>query len=146
MAAVFPDPALDVETIHHVSLPVSDLERSRHFYTGVLGLREIARPPFSFAGAWYQVGDRQLHLIASPRATFRTRKGVDSRDVHVALRVRSYRRALEHLTSKGYRTDLPDDHPMRMKDSPDATAGFPQIYVVDPDRNVIELNAERMDL
>jgi hypothetical protein len=33
-----------------------------------------------------------------------------------------------------------------MKESPDATAGFPQLYILDPDRNVIELNAERLDL
>jgi hypothetical protein len=28
-----------------------------------------------------------------------------------------------------------------MKVNPRATAGFPQIYILDPDRNVIEINA-----
>jgi hypothetical protein len=25
------------------------------------------------------------------------------------------------------------------------TAGFPQLYILDPDRHVIEINAERLD-
>jgi hypothetical protein len=28
---------------------------------------------------------------------------------------------------------------------PRATAGFPQIYILDPDRHIIELNAEKLD-
>jgi len=32
-----------------------------------------------------------------------------------------------------------------LKASPQATAGFPQLYIVDPDRNVIEINAETLD-
>ena len=33
-----------------------------------------------------------------------------------------------------------------MRENPKATAGFPQLYIMDPDRNVIELNAEQLDL
>ena len=32
-----------------------------------------------------------------------------------------------------------------MKVSLRATAGFPQIYILDPDRNVIEINAAALD-
>jgi glyoxylase I family protein len=32
-----------------------------------------------------------------------------------------------------------------MRLQPHATAGFPQIYVLDPDRNMIEINAETLD-
>ena len=67
---------LKIETIHHVSLPVKDLARSKQFYSEILGLTEIARPPFDFPGAWYQVGDRQLHLIVHDSSTFRTDKPV----------------------------------------------------------------------
>jgi catechol 2,3-dioxygenase-like lactoylglutathione lyase family enzyme len=135
---------LDVLTIHHVSLPVSDLERAKRFYSEVLGLQEIARPPFDFRGAWYRAGDRDLHLIVSERSTFRAGKGLDSRDIHFGIRVRSYRRALEHLRSRGYRPDA-DDELQKMKESPAGTSGFPQIYILDPDRNVIEINAERLE-
>src|SRR5438067_10723952 len=88
---------LDIETLHHVSLPVSDLARAKHFYAEVLGLREIARPPFDFPGAWFAVGDRQLHLIVHDGSTFRVGKLVDTRDAHFAIRVSSYRAAREHL-------------------------------------------------
>jgi glyoxylase I family protein len=136
---------VDIETIHHVSLPVTDVERSKRFYREILGLREIERPPFDFPGAWFQLGDDQLHLIVHDGSTMRGSKGVDGRDIHFAIRVPSFRKALALLEAKGYREDA-DDELLQMKVSPHATAGFPQIYVVDPDRNVIEINAETLDL
>jgi catechol 2,3-dioxygenase-like lactoylglutathione lyase family enzyme len=57
---------LDIAGIHHVSINVTDLGRARRFYSEVLGLEEIARPAFDFDGAWYRLGDRQLHLIVHP--------------------------------------------------------------------------------
>lgn len=135
---------LQIQTIHHVSLPVTDLARARAFYAGVLELTEIDRPPFDFPGAWYQVGDRQLHLIVGGHSTLRDGKGIDSRDAHFAIRVASYRGALQHLDAKGYQ-DAAEDEMRRVRANPAATAGFPQIYLLDPDRNVIEINAERLD-
>jgi len=138
--------ALDLESLHHVSIPVSDLARSRRFYGDMLGLPEMTRPPFDFPGAWYSIGPNQaLHLIVYANQTFRTGKGVDSRDIHYAIRVKSYRQALEFLRAQGYREDATDDL-MRMRINPRATAGFPQIYILDPDRNVIEINARELDL
>jgi len=138
---------IDSTALHHVSLPVSDLERSRTFYREVLGLREIERPPFDFPGAWFAVGDGQLHLIGdSADPTRRDGKGVDSHDVHLGIRVTSWAEALRFLESKGYRADADDLDPKKMKFSPRPTAGFPQIYILDPDRNVIEINAEKLDL
>src|SRR3954464_8331834 len=99
-----------MEAIHHVSITVRDLERSREFYREILGLTPIERPPFSFAGAWFAVGPgpQQLHLIVHEGATFRGEKGVDTRDGHFAVRVASYREAVEFLRSKGYREDAPE--------------------------------------
>lgn len=135
---------LKIETIHHVALPVTDLERSKRFFSDVLGLREIRRPPFDFPGAWYQLGDRQLHLIVHDMSTFREGKPVDSHDIHFAVRVNSYRETREFLRSKGFDPEAEDEF-RRMKESPRSTAGWPQLYIMDPDRNVIELNAEHLD-
>jgi catechol 2,3-dioxygenase-like lactoylglutathione lyase family enzyme len=129
-----------------VSLPVRDVERSRAFYAEILSLTEIARPAFDFPGAWFAIGGQQLHLIVDEASTFRDSKGVDSRDIHFAVRVRSYAQALQFLESKGYRADADDLDPHKLKASPHATAGFPQIYVLDPDRNVVEINAEKLDV
>lgn len=136
---------LAIVTLHHVSLPVSDLARSREFYAQVLNLREIARPEFSFPGAWYLIGDRQLHLIVSDTdPTFRSGKPADSRDGHLAIRVASYRLALEHLHARGYHPGATDRF-KKTKESPTGTVGYPQVFLLDPDSNTIELNAERLD-
>jgi glyoxylase I family protein len=127
---------IDVETLHHVSISVTDLARARKFYSGVLGLKEIARPPFDFPGIWYQLGDRQLHLLVHPGThTLRGTTSIESREGHYGVRVRSYRRTLEHLNAQG----------ISYRDKPRNLTPWPQIYVTDPDGNVIEFNAERLD-
>jgi catechol 2,3-dioxygenase-like lactoylglutathione lyase family enzyme len=135
---------LRIESIHHVSLPVSDLERAKRFYTEILGLREIPRPAFSFPGAWLQLGDRTLHLIVGEQSTFRRAAKPDSHDIHFAIRVASYREAVEHLAAKGYRPDASEPL-LTTRQNPTGTAGFPQVYVLDPDLNVIEVNAATLD-
>jgi catechol 2,3-dioxygenase-like lactoylglutathione lyase family enzyme len=138
---------MEIECLHHVTLTVTDLDRSKQFYREILGLREIARPPFPFPGAWFQVGNNQhLHLIVHDDATFRAaHKGIDTRDVHFAVRVPSYKGTLEFLRAKGYseERDGRDFHKMEVKPRP--TAGYPQIYIIDPDRHVIEINAQALD-
>lgn len=135
---------MEIAAIHHVSLTVTDLERSRMFYREILGLAEIARPPFNFPGAWFQVGAaQQLHLIVHTRSTFRE-KPLDTRDNHVAMRVPSFQATLDFLHGKGFREDAAPDDPWKMIVQPYATAGFPQIYICDPDRHIIEINAEEL--
>jgi glyoxylase I family protein len=138
--------AMNYEIIHHVAVDVTDLDRSRRFYAEVLGLKEIARPPFDFPGAWFELtpNGQQVHLIVYPNATLRTGKSLETRDVHFALRVPSFREAVEYFRGKGYREDT-DDISTKMMVRPHATAGFPQLYVLDPDRNIIEVNAAVLD-
>ena len=136
---------MNFQLIHHVALTVSDLERSRKFYLEVLGLPEIPRPPFHFPGAWFALsGGQQVHLIVHTNPTYRVGKGLDTRDVHFAMRVPSFREAVDYFRAKGYREDAADDF-QRIIINPHATAGFPQIYILDPDRHVIEVNAEFLD-
>ena len=135
---------MDIEQLHHVSVPVTSLERAKRFYAEVLELRELPRPPFDFPGASYQLGDRQLHLIVGERSTLRHRPVADSRDIHFAVRVASFRAAVEHLASKGYRPDA-DEPRQRTKENHTGPVGYPQVFLVDPDLNVIEINAERLD-
>ncbi|MCQ6559448.1 VOC family protein [Paenibacillus mendelii] len=122
------------EGIHHVSLIVTDLERARSFYKEVLGLREIPRPPFDFPGEWLAVGEtgQQLHLIVHEGETLRA-GGIDTRDGHFAIRVDDFNETVEWLREQG----------IEHKANPDSITGFAQIFLLDPDHNVIELNAAR---
>jgi glyoxylase I family protein len=136
---------MEITTFHHIALTVTDIERSRTFYREILSLEEIPRPAFTFPVAWFQLGDfRQVHLIVHSHATFRE-KPLDTRDVHFAVRVPSYRAAVEFLRAKGYREDADPNDPYYMLLQLHPTAGYPQIYICDPDRHVIEVNSERLD-
>jgi catechol 2,3-dioxygenase-like lactoylglutathione lyase family enzyme len=136
---------MDIDCLHHVALPCSDLERSRRFYQEVFGLVEIPRPALPVTGAWFRLSDRQeLHLVVGdPQATFRGTKGMDANDIHFAVRVKDYREALETLRAKGYREDLNHDDLMGIRTS--TRVGYLQIYLLDPDRNIIEINAASAD-
>lgn len=54
-----------------VTVPVDGLERARGFYSGVLGLREVARPPElqPRPGIWYSFGSTELHIQTRPEVT-----------------------------------------------------------------------------
>jgi glyoxylase I family protein len=133
--------------LHHVLIAVDDMERTRQFYTGVLEMQEIDRPPFKYPGIWYKIGDGQqhLHIIVRSDATLRRNKSNDPSDIHFALRMKSYRDTLAWLRDKGFREDVPDGDLRNMELRPHSVAGFPQIYILDPDRNIIEFNFETMD-
>src|SRR5271163_2469960 len=59
--------AINALRIDHVAIDITDVERSRKFYGGLLGLKEIPRPvSFTFGGAWFQIGPEVLHLVSRP--------------------------------------------------------------------------------
>ena len=54
-------------TFLHASLLVSDLEKALEFYGRVLGLEIYPeRPDLGYPGAWFQIGEQQLHLLQLP--------------------------------------------------------------------------------
>ncbi len=81
---------MKIHAILHATFLVSDLERSRAFYEGVLGLAvDAARPDLGFPGVWYALNDgQQIHLMRLPdpdAGLGRPEHG--GRDRHVALAV-----------------------------------------------------------
>ena len=130
---------------HHVLIASEDLERSRQFYSSVLELEEINRPSFAYPGIWYKIGagQQQLHIIVRSEATIRRSKSNDPNDIHFALRTETYRDALAWLRDKGFRDDVPAGDLRKMELLPNSLAGWPQIYVLDPDRNIIEFSSKQ---
>ena len=50
---------MSTPAFHPAQLTVADVDRSRAFHPDVLGLEELARPQFSFPGAWFQPANGQ---------------------------------------------------------------------------------------
>jgi len=112
--------------LNHVAVHVADVERSRRFYADVLRLEQIARPAFSFDGAWFRLGqDQELHLIAGRGEPTHSH----SRSNHFALLVDDVGPWEQHFASIGF------SHPPR-RTRPDGAA---QLFVIDPDGHWIEL-------
>ena len=123
---------IQFEGLHHVSLAVRDLEKAKFFYSDVLKFRELPRPPFDSKGGWYAVGNQQRHLLEHPVSDTLRERGIDTTDGHFSIWVKSYRETKEWL----------DRMNVEYVAKPDSVAGFAQIFVLDPDRNIIEFGAE----
>src|SRR3954462_6781845 len=58
---------ISVERMDPLQINVTDLARAKRFYGEVLELEEAPRPEsFDFAGAWYRIGEVDLHLVVRP--------------------------------------------------------------------------------
>jgi catechol 2,3-dioxygenase-like lactoylglutathione lyase family enzyme len=125
--------------LHHVNVIVTDLPRSLAFYEKLFGLTIIERPPFKNAGAWLGCGALQVHLSVHPPGSFRT-GNVDGADTHFAFRTDDFDSALATLTANGFREDGAEDDPMHVMVRRNGPAGFPQLFLLDPDRNIIGIN------
>lgn len=127
--------------LHHVSLASTDLDRSVAFLERALQARRTERPPFANPGAWVAAGDVSIHLNLNADGTFRRVRVIDSDDCHFAVRVADFDAALDHLRSQGFHEtpNLADPNGMLVRRS--GAAGFPQVFIMDPDGNVIEINA-----
>jgi catechol 2,3-dioxygenase-like lactoylglutathione lyase family enzyme len=113
---------------HHVNVtvPRSLEEAAKHFYGVVMGLQEVPKPESSRArgGAWYQLGQVQLHLsIEEPLGENCLSKR------HVCYTVRDLAEAEERFRKAGVEI-LPDDQPM---------PGCKRFYVRDPGGNRLEI-------
>lgn len=111
----------------HTAIRVSDLEKAEHFYGTVLGLPKIDRQ-LRFPGAWYQVGEVQVHLIAdeSVAGQYHTLEKW-GRDRHLAFAVTDLAAAKDHLLSHGCQVQS-------------SASGRAALFTFDPDHNVIELS------
>ena len=57
---------MKIEGMNHFNVLTDDVDATRKFYCGILGLAEGERPPFKFAGLWLYAGGRPiLHVSAA---------------------------------------------------------------------------------
>jgi catechol 2,3-dioxygenase-like lactoylglutathione lyase family enzyme len=111
--------------LDHVQLamPAGREDDARRFYSGLLGLPEIVKPP-EFAkrgGAWFENGSVKIHL------------GVDAdfhpaRKAHPGILIDGLRELVTRLRDAGH--TVTDDEPL---------PGYDRVYVHDPFGNRLEL-------
>lgn len=118
------------QQIDHVTIIVTELNRANAFYGGLLGLREVSRPQsFDFPGAWYQIGETFLHLLAKPAADSHSPR-------HFSLRVRDVRSAARELEAAGCPVQWEAKHKI---------PGIDRFFIRDPDGNRIEIQGPDMN-
>ncbi len=115
------------QRLHHASFTVSDIVAARRFYGDVLGLEEIERPAMAIGGAWYRLGEAQIHLIvAPPGVDVGTRPSqINPLAGHTAFAIDDYVKVREALRAKGVAV---------LETNPEAG----QMWVRDPDGNILE--------
>jgi catechol 2,3-dioxygenase-like lactoylglutathione lyase family enzyme len=131
---------IEILDLNHVSLVVSDLDRSRHFYRDILGMDEVPRAPAAMYDiAWMSKGSAELHLIhstESPQAPGDApAPHPPGRDVslvrHVALAVRDAGAVVQVLGEHNI--------PIILGPRPRGD-GVIQIFCFDPDGHLVELH------
>jgi catechol 2,3-dioxygenase-like lactoylglutathione lyase family enzyme len=118
---------MNILRLHHVSFAVADLDASKRFFGEVIGFPELDRPQFDFRGAWYAIGDRQLHLIEQSGAG-RDVSGRISRSDHTALEVADLDQVKRKLDEAGISYTAGGNERL----------GFSQVFCSDPDGHTIE--------
>lgn len=111
----------------HTAILVSNLDQAEQFYSHILGLPKIDRN-LNYPGAWYQVGEHQLHLIVHPGLATELQNGEKwGRNFHFALAVDDFGEAKERLESYDYAFQM-------------SASGREALFTRDPDGNVVEIS------
>ena len=122
---------LPFTSVSHISVTVTNLDLAKEFYGSVVGLREIPRPAFPLPGVWYGLmGDRSLHVTVKDEMPLRAVDPgrFDTRDPHFALAVADADEIYTRLQSSG----------RPFHDFSDTPSGLRQLFVQEPDGNMIE--------
>lgn len=114
--------------IHHHSVIIADVEKSRHFYSIILGLEEdTERPEMSFDGLWFKVGSQAIHCLCLKNPDpVDNRPEHGGRDRHVCL------------TGSDI-NELADRLEQHYIDYTRSKSGRKALFFRDPDGNAIEV-------
>lgn len=127
--------------IEHFLLQTSDMEKTREWYTKVLGMRVGPSPDFKFPVFWLYIGDKDVvHVCEGGKGVSQNRKkyvGQQSEATegtgvvdHIAFRATGLRDMIAHLKQLGVEFN------QRQVDD----QGLYQLFMLDPNGVKIELN------
>jgi catechol 2,3-dioxygenase-like lactoylglutathione lyase family enzyme len=113
--------------MNHFTVLSDDLDRTKAFYMGLLGLTEGPRPNFSFPGAWLYCGNQAvLHIIAGRPLPSEPRGVLD----HMAFSAKDLPGTARVLKAAGI------DYELRKLDRPNVW----QLFCYDPSGARVELD------
>src|SRR6266566_7491548 len=132
---------MNIRKLDHASFLVTDVERSRRFYSQVLGLREISRPSsVENPGAWltndehsfevHLIGEAEAGRVAQTHTQYRSVELASGQGSHAAFEVEKLEATMQHLR----------DQNVEIVGGPRPRGdGVQQIFICDPDGYMIEL-------
>lgn len=120
--------------LEHITIGVTNLSRSIHFYSRILQLQPAQRPGFPFPGAFFSLNSSRqtLHLVQRDGWTPHS----EIHGAHIAFPTANLQADRHRLAALGYPAIV---GPMR----PD---GAQQIYIKDPDGNTWEFVQQHADV
>jgi len=118
---------LPIRGLNHAGRLTKHLDASRAFYRDVLGFREIARPNFSFRGAWLFNYGMQIHLIEDESIPD-AQGPIQTRESHLAFEVDDLATVERQLAA----------HAIEYRKNVVPERGTAQIFCRDPDGHHVE--------
>ncbi|MBN3881583.1 MAG: VOC family protein [Nostoc sp.] len=118
---------MKLDAVHHIQVtyPLEVEDAMLFFYSKVLGLTEIPRPEVmkNDSGAWYKLGDIELHISTEKNANNQASRR------HYCFQVDNLNAFEEHLKRHGIEI-IPDQRPL---------PGCVRFFLRDPGGNRIEI-------
>jgi catechol 2,3-dioxygenase-like lactoylglutathione lyase family enzyme len=118
-----------VPYVNHLTLPVADAKKAAAFYEDWFEARVVPSPKFPVSVAWVLLGRTQVHLVCRGDATDAYHFGlaIETAERFEALYRRADREGFFDRTTFGHHIF-------------EATGGAVQLYLNDPDGNLLECN------
>ena len=86
-----------IQGMNHFNVLTDDVEATRRFYVGIIGLTEGERPPLGFDGAWLYAGGRPILHVSAAKLP-RDRAGVID---HMAFSATDLQGTVQRLEEQG---------------------------------------------
>ena len=86
-----------IQGMNHFNVLTDDVEATRRFYVGIIGLTEGERPPLGFDGAWLYAGGRPILHVSAAKLP-RDRAGVID---HMAFSATDLQGTVKRLEEQG---------------------------------------------
>ena len=117
---------MKLKQLLHASILVMDVDKTRAFYEGVLGLSpSTQRPDLGFPGVWYEFGAQQIHVLALANTPQKIHHEHGGRDRHIALAIDDIDVLKAKLDTEGVAYTL-------------SRSGRRALFCRDPDGNALE--------